>query len=79
MDNYYDLSTAKGNEDIKAANAVWNLWLGVAFVSIPSIYMDFEADNSTDRTMFALGVAFSGVVNIFQFILRYNKNDSLQV
>lgn len=42
MDNYYDLSTAKGNTEIKAANAIWNLWLGIAFISIPSVYMDFE-------------------------------------
>lgn len=65
MDNYYDLSTARGNEELKAANSVWNLWLGIAFVSIPAQYMDFENNpDSTDRVLFALGVAISGVVNL---------------
>lgn len=65
MDNFYDLSTAKGNTNLKAANAVWNLWLGLAFVSIPSMYMDLSDTASTDKLMFALGVAVSGVVNMF--------------
>ena len=65
MDNYYDLSTAKGNVEIKAANSVWNLWLGICFVSIPSMYMDFSDTTDSDKVMFALGVAFSGVANIF--------------
>ena len=65
MDNYYDLSTAKGNVEIKAANSVWNLWLGICFVSIPSMYMDFSDTTNADKVMFALGVAFSGVANIF--------------
>ena len=77
MDNYYALTVIP--DEMKNANAIWNLFVGISFVSISCIFIVYSDQSSIDRIMFTISIAISGVINIFQFILRYDGNDRFVV